>query len=710
MAVDMEQFHQVFFEESEEGLDILEQGLLSLNEGEVDTEIINSIFRAAHSIKGGSATFGFIGIAEFTHVMETLLDEMRNGERAITQNVVDILLRAGDCLRDMMANEQNDTPYDDETINSCMQQMEQLHQSPDGTDPDAIIATVHEQQTEDCGCWEIAFRPFPHFMQTGNDPIRMLNTLADLGEISLLLHHNQLPSFGDINAEFCYLSWTVRLYGKVEKKEIEEIFEWVDGDCELEIKQITPTGQSPCHKQKTPENEQTSTSSEENEEPVTKSAISAETKVTQPLPAATITKKTATASNKKPAVKKSGGTIRVEIKKIDELINMMGELVITQSMLSTIGEDFHMDKVERLQQGLAQLERHSRILQESVMRIRMMPISNVFNRFPRLVHDLSKQLGKQIELKINGENTELDKTVIEQIGDPLVHLVRNSLDHGIELPELRAEKGKHKMGVIELNACHRGGSIVIEIKDDGAGLNADKILEKAIEKGLVSENDMPTEEKIYELIMQPGFSTAEQITDVSGRGVGMDVVRKNIESLGGTINIQSVHDKGSTITITLPLTLAILDGQSVSVGGENYIVPIISIIESIQIKPGQIGNVKGGGEVLKLRNEYISVIRLDAVFGIHNAKFSQLDEGLLVVVESGGEKCGLFVDELNGQQQVVIKSLEANFKRMPGISGATILGDGSVAFILDIPGIIKLAGEKISQYGQPSTVPLKRVV
>jgi len=333
----------------------------------------------------------------------------------------------------------------------------------------------------------------------------------------------------------------------------------------------------------------------------------------------------------------------------------------------------------------------------------MLPISSVFNRFPRLVRDLSKQLNKDIELKISGESTELDKTVIEQIGDPLVHLVRNSLDHGIELPSLRIARGKSETGLIHLNAYHKGGSIVIEISDDGAGLNAKKILEKAIECGMVNEDDILSDEKVYELIMLPGFSTAEQITDVSGRGVGMDVVRKNIQSLGGSIAIASELGEGSTITITLPLTLAILDGQSVSVGAENYIVPIMSIVESTQINPEFVSNVTGKGEVLRLRNEYIPIIRLAAVFGVENARFQRLEQGLLVIVENGGNKCGLFVDELLGQQQVVIKSLETNFKRMQGLSGATILGDGSVAFILDIPGIAELAGDGQNHYSDTSS-------
>jgi two-component system chemotaxis sensor kinase CheA len=394
---------------------------------------------------------------------------------------------------------------------------------------------------------------------------------------------------------------------------------------------------------------------------------------------------------RKNATSAGGNSIRVDIAKIDGLINMVGELVITQSMLSMLGDEFSMDKLERLQEGLIQLERHTRELQESVMQVRMLPISFTFSRFPRLVHDLSSKMGKKIELKMTGENTEVDKTVIEKIGDPLVHLVRNSLDHGIEMPDERIAAGKPETGVINLNAYHKGGNIIIEIRDDGKGLNKSKIEKKAIEKGLIDSEHNLSDRQIYELIFQPGFSTAEAVSDISGRGVGMDVVRKNINELGGNIEIESEPGKGSAIIIRLPLTLAILDGQTVKVADETYIVPLVSIIESIQVKEDQVKRVVGRGETFKLRDEYLPILRLHELFNIENPKATRLEEGLLVVVEGDGRHCGLFVDDLLGQQQVVIKSLEANYQRVEGISGATILGDGSVSLILDIPGLLRLA-------------------
>jgi len=420
------------------------------------------------------------------------------------------------------------------------------------------------------------------------------------------------------------------------------------------------------------------------------SPAAAQPSVKKPEPVA---KKSATEGRKAASSSGTGETsIRVSIDKVDELINTVGELVITQSMLGQFGEVENLtnEHLDKLRDGLSQLERNTRELQESVMRIRMLPISFTFQRFPRLVHDLSNQLGKKVELKMSGEQTELDKTVMEKIGDPLVHLVRNSMDHGIESPDARIAAGKPAMGLVHLNAYHQGGNIVIEIKDDGGGLNKDKILAKARSSGLVAEDEHLSDEQIHDLIFQPGFSTADKVSDVSGRGVGMDVVRRNIRSLGGTVDVKSKQGEGSTFTIRLPLTLAILDGQLIRVGQEIYIVPLVSIIESVQVKKEKVNVISGRGEVYKLRDDYIPIVRLYHVFGLKADSIS-LDKGLLVVVEAEGKKVAMFVDELLAQQQVVIKSLETNYKKVEGLSGATILGDGTVALILDITGLFDLS-------------------
>jgi two-component system, chemotaxis family, sensor kinase CheA len=390
------------------------------------------------------------------------------------------------------------------------------------------------------------------------------------------------------------------------------------------------------------------------------------------------------------AARNTGGdasSIRVAIEKIDELLNSVGEVVITQSMLMQVGLKLEGPLAEELRSGLSQLERNVRELQESVMRVRMLPISFVFNRMPRMVRDLGRQLGKQVQLKMTGEQTELDKTVLERIGDPLVHLVRNSIDHGIEAPDVRAAAGKPETGTIKLHAYHKGGNIIVEVSDDGGGLNRERILAKARERGLVAPDEEPSEERTYNLIFQPGFSTAEQVSDVSGRGVGMDVVRRNIVELGGHVQIVSTPGSGSTVRIRLPLTLAILDGQLIRVGDEVFVVPLVSIVETIQVTPEQLNYVAGSVELLRLRNESIPIIRLRDVFGVE-ADTSSRSKHLLTIVEADGQRAGVFVDELLAQQQVVIKSLETNFRQLAGISGATMLGDGRVALILDVPGLI----------------------
>ena len=662
MSVDLEQFHQVFFEESFEGLDIMETGLMELDLGAANSEDINTIFRAAHSIKGGSGTFGFQGIANFTHVMETLLDEMRDGRRQVTREAVDSLLKSVDILRMMLNCEQDKSNPDTDKIQQQMSELEFILGESGGAA--AIQAASAGSSSETTG-WHIIFEPDANMMLTGNDPLRIIRELAEMGDIEVKTNQQKLPAFSELSPENCYLSWDITLSGNITEDAIKDVFLWVEDECKLTLTPIVDTSVQPA----------------------------AEATSTAPAVTESVAPVAATASDSKKSTQSSSATssIRVGIDKIDDLINMVGELVITQSMLSLLGEDFSMQNLEKLQDGLGQLERHTRELQESVMMIRMLPISFSFSRFPRLVRDMSSQMGKKIDLIMSGENTEIDKTLIEKIGDPLVHLVRNSLDHGIEMPADRIAAGKKETGTINLNAYHKGGNIVIEITDDGKGIDQDAVLNKAIEKGLVPAGAKLTAQQINDLIFQPGFSTAKKITDVSGRGVGMDVVRKNITSLGGAVEIQSEHGKGSTFTIRLPLTLAILDGQSVIVGNEIYIIPLVSIVESIQIKTSMINKVAGKGETFKLRDEYIPIVRLSRVFGIENAKAKTLEDGLLVVVEADRKPCGLFVDDLLGQQQVVIKSLEQNYRRVDGVSGATILGDGSVALILDIPGLLRMS-------------------
>ncbi len=672
MSINLEQFHQTFFEESFEGLDSMESGLLNLQAGGMDADTINTIFRAAHSIKGGSGTFGFNEVAKFTHVLETLLNEMRDGRRAVTPDAVNLLLQSVDVLREMLTAVRGKDAVNHARVNEVHAQLEQMLRAGAATAdaaPPAMAAHIQAPGTQD---WNISFRPQAHLLKTGNDPLRIFRELGEHGSIRIDADLSQLPAFDELNPESCYLGWSLTLESMAAESTISEAFDWVRDESELEI---------------------TRKSSGVSRLPTPTGSDSGSLTPDLLLPTGEAPERRKSEDRRAPVSASEGTSIRVDIGKVDELINMVGELVITQNILGQIGQNFDMSKMHRLTQALTELDRNTRELQESVMRIRMLPISFAFNRVPRLVHDLSTKLGKKVELKMSGEGTELDKTVMERIVDPLVHLVRNTCDHGIEMPDVRRAAGKPETGTLTLSACHKGGNVVIEITDDGAGLNEEKILKKARERGLIKPDQQLSPGEIHDLIFLPGFSTAEQVSDVSGRGVGMDVVRKNIQGLGGNVDIFSEPGKGARFTVRLPLTLAIMDGQSVAVGKEFYIVPLVSIIVSTIVKNEHVSTMANGGEVFKFRDEYLPLMRLYDLYGA-TPRTTDISQGLMVVVEGDGRRAGLFVDELLGQQQVVIKSLEANYRRVEGISGATILGDGSVALILDIPGLIRIAHQK----------------
>ena len=659
LDIDMAEIAQVFIDESTEGLDIMETGLLNFDLGMADPETMNAIFRAAHSIKGGGATFGFTEVSEFAHHVETLLDEMRQGQRAVTRDGVDLLLESVDCLRDMIGSLSSGDV--DTTVAAHLEtRLETMLSSKDVADGQVAACNQRTADT-DTGSWEIHFRPLPGMLKSCNDPARIIRELDRLGSLEVCCEGAGALEFGEFDAEECHLAWTMTLVGDVARTDIDEVFSWVVDECELDIQPIRDES----------ENSGAST----------------------PVPAS------ATPPASKKAAKTDGkggagggqesGSIRVNIDKIDALINQVGELVITQSMLSRFNSDFDFTQLQALSEGLTQLSRNTRELQESVMAIRMLPISFAFNRFPRLVRDTGNAIGKKVELRLVGESTELDKTVLEKIGDPLVHLVRNSLDHGLETPEERSATGKPETGVLEINAYHEGGNIIIEVIDDGAGINQEKVLEKARERGLVGADEQLSDDRINNLIFMAGFSTADEVSDLSGRGVGMDVVRRNIADLGGHVFVESTPGIGSKFTIRLPLTLAILDGQLVRVGEQSYIVPLVSIVETIQSSTEKVNRIAGGCELFKLRDEYLPILRLHDLFDI-DAESTQIDDGLLVVAEASGQRVGILVDDLLEQQQIVIKSLEANFRQTMGISGATILGDGTVALILDMPGLLQL--------------------
>ncbi len=721
----MEEIKQIFLEESGEGLDIMETGLLNLNLGEADLEVVNDIFRAAHSIKGGGGTFGFMEVSDFTHGVETILDQMREGKRSVTQEAVQLLLETVDCLRAMMDSIRDSSPYDEPRINALKERIEILLAS----DNEAAVAQGAEASEESCAPltkqldsdtptasepadseWEIQFQPHPGMLQNGNEPSRIFRALAELGELQVTADTSKIPGFEELDPDCCYIGWTLRLITQEPESNIREIFEWVVDECELVINKVVgaqlenvelaeskvvPIGNSDDLQQK------------QSEQPVAELAPVSEAPKVAKVAVPKQPVKPDVDSSKKTGGNKESSSIRVDIEKIDSLLNLVGELVITQSMLVRYSKDCGDSILGELRDGLEQLERNARELQESAMQIRMLPIKVTFSRFPRLVRDLGLKMNKKIELKISGEQTELDKTVLEKIGDPLVHLVRNSLDHGIETVEKRRAAGKPDTGVLHLSASHEAGNIVIQVEDDGAGLNRERILEKAIERGIVGEDEQLSNDAIDNLIFQAGFSTAEQVSDVSGRGVGMDVVRRNIQDLGGRVDVHSNPGVGSIFTIRLPLTLAILDGQLVKVGDDTYVIPLLSIVESVLINPERLSFIANDSTVYRLREEFIPVLDLKQTWQQYvevdsqeekdeesekerESETNRLANKLLVVVEADRKLYGLVVDDLCDQQQVVIKALETNYKNVNGLSGSTILGDGAVALILDIPSLMRL--------------------
>ncbi len=650
MSMDMQRFHATFFEESREGLEAMEEGLLSLEQGSRDDDLINSIFRAAHSIKGGAATFGFEAVASFTHLLETLLDEFRSGKRALDAESIDAMLASVDVLRELLAEAEHGQVADLGMVQAMQARLNAILSGQPA--PKAAAKAAVEEVPE---AWQIGFVPAPSMFMSGNDPLRIIRELEGLGTLKVASRPERLPGFDKMDPLEAYLAWDLGLIGKVPRKQIEDVFAWVEDECELDIRPDTtavPTAPQAAAAPATP-------------------AAAGPAAAAAPAPA-----------HHEAAAETS---IRVSVDKVDALINLVGELVITQAMLKQVSGSIDQTQAERLFAGLEQLERNTRDLQEAVIGVRMLPVDAVFRRFPRLVRDLSTRLGKHVRLRTVGEGTELDKGLIEKIADPLVHLVRNSIDHGLESPEARVAAGKEETGTITLAASHQGGHIVIEVSDDGRGLNRDKILAKAVERGLAVP-DNPTDSQVWDLIFQPGFSTADQVTDLSGRGVGMDVVRRNIQALGGEVQIESHTGHGTRTLIRLPLTLAILDGMTVSVAEETLILPLAYVLEALQPQPEDIRTMSGEGRVLRVRGEYLPILSLSDYYGYGQRRSG---ESLVVVVEGDGQKIALEVDELLGQQQVVVKNIENNYRRIAGVSGATILGDGRVALIVDIGGLVR---------------------
>ena len=729
MSDDFSQFQDAFFEEAGDHLAIVEEGLLALEQHPEDLDLLGKIFRSAHSIKGTSGMFGFNAVAQFTHKMETLLDLLRNGQKVVTPQIADLLLKSTDCLKTLIDAAKSGSPVDDETVQRLT--VELASASTAGSQPTAQAPPASTTAPAQTGgsqghVYRIAWTPPDWLFQRGLDPLQIFKELANLGTLSeVTVDTAKLPDLAVMDPEKCYLSWTMKLETVKARQVVDAVFEFVHEDSVLVISESAVSSsefQVSSIEKLVPQQPETRNLKPETPFPdgldgdpkplgeilVESGAVSRETldkalsqqkRVGQILVEQhAVTPEQVDQALQKQKQQESAGqskktdtaSIRVDTDKIDKLINLVGELVITQSMLSDLGARFDMSQISVLLERMAQLERNTREIQERVMSIRMLPIGTAFSRFPRLVRDLSAKAGKKIQLVLSGEETELDKTVIESIGDPLTHLVRNSADHGLETPEERLDNNKQELGTIRLNAFHEGGNICITVEDDGRGLNRDKILAKAVKQGLIGENEKLSDDQIWPLIFKPGFSTAEKVTDVSGRGVGMDVVKRNIEGLGGTVKIKTALGKGTIFTLKLPLTLAIIEGMTVRVGKDTYIVPLLSILESIQPKAGAVKTVVGKGELINVRETYLTMIRMYEVFSLQ-PEYTDPTKAILLILETEGERVAVMVDEILGQQQVVIKSMEQNFRKVDGVAGATILGDGTVGFILDVRGLIEMS-------------------
>ena len=697
MTIDMSQFFQVFFDEAEEGLAEMEKLLLAVNVSDPDSEDLNAVFRAAHSIKGGAATFGLSDLAEITHVLESLLDRIRQGEMALTAQHVDAFLAAKDILKSMLDGHRHGAVVDQEAVADVRMLLQSLSKGatvqPKGAAPQPLVGpggvhryrielpAVSERDAEALAQEMTLLGKLEKSKSEDDHWVFVLDTAQSVDDIVAIC------SF-IVNADDLKISQAVAAPSKEEQQGYGFFAPFVPLDATDEERgygffapfvPLNATDRErgygffepfvPLHDTDKPKPAEVERETEEHTLPLTEA----------------VEKKAAKADGK-PAAHESS-SIRVGVEKVDQLINLVGELVITQAMIEQRTGALDPMLHEHLLNSVSQLTRNTRDLQESVMSIRMMPMDYVFSRFPRMVRDLATKLGKRVEFVTHGAATELDKGLIERIVDPLTHLVRNSIDHGIELPEARLAAGKTDYGTLSLSAEHQGGNIIIEVTDDGGGLNRDKILAKARQQGM-PVSDTISDGDVWQLIFEPGFSTAEQVTDVSGRGVGMDVVKRNILAMGGAVDIRSSKGFGTTISISLPLTLAILDGMSIRIGLEIYILPLGYVVESLQPATQDIKDISGQGQVIKVRGEYLPLIPLYQIFNIEPT-FTDPSQGLVVILESDGKKAALFVDDLVGQQQIVVKNLESNYRKVAGISGATILGDGGVALIIDVAALLR---------------------
>lgn len=678
MQIDVSRFRAAFYVEAEEHLEHMEAALLQLEESPSDSELLNTIFRAAHSIKGASLTFGIEEVGKFTHVLENLLDRLREGKLSTSSDLVELLLSSIDVLEGLIANSRDGAPIP-EQLDAVFTQLQIANGDAPTQANQPQIAQPQAVAVSAVTTYRIDFRPSREFFRFGQDALLLVRELAEIGQIqNVRVDCSTLPALAELKPDECYTAWSLDLTTSQPLSSIEDVFMFLDDASRLQI-------------QTSAEATQSSAASESATVVNATTAVASSTTAMSTTSGDAPSKVEAKADPKKstgatPVRSTENETVRVDRHRLDDLINQIGELVIGSSMVEQELLGFNGGLALDSMSALGKIVRD---LQEMSLSLRMVPIAATFQKMNRVIRDVAKKLNKQIDFVTEGDDTELDKSVVDQIGDPLIHMVRNAADHGIEMPDVRQAAGKSPEGTVRLRAFQQGGNIYIELSDDGKGLDKQRILSKAIERGLIAPEANLSEQEICNLIFLPGFSTASEVTELSGRGVGMDVVRRNVEALQGSVSVRSVAGQGSTVTVRLPLTLAILDGLLVRLDQEVFIIPLLSVVESVSVQAKDIRPIVGVGEVISLRGEVVSLLRLHKLLGIPRS--SHDDHGLIVIVEDQGRRVALLVDELVGQQQVVIKNLESNFRKVPGVGGATILGDGRVALILDIFGLSHMA-------------------
>lgn len=722
----MAAIRQTFFQECEEQLAELESGLLAMNEGQTDSETVNAVFRAVHSIKGGAGAFKLDALVKFAHTFETALDMVRSEKLSATPDVLKVMLRAADVVSDLVAASRDGSEIDQSSYASIEDDVRGLTQDIDGghSDEEDVIdftPTILSFDTEESAAapaaqapneYTIEFKPKAELFANANEPLLVLRELERLGGLKVVCDSSSVPSLEAMDPSQPYLSWKMQLATESDRAAIDEVFEFVEGESELKIECTSPApaqirGDIEELLSKLKSEVSNTVVSEEQSAGESDGAVLDEIGMNRAaaavdVPSSDASSMPAASTNQKgqpvpvAAAPAAQSTIRVEFDRVDKLINLVGELVINQAMISQRVIEANFNGSASIVMGLDDLEQLTREIQESVMAIRAQPVKPLFQRMSRIVRDVADATGKEIRLKTEGEATEIDKTVVERLAEPLTHMIRNAVDHGIEKPSVREALGKPPEGTIRLTAVHRSGRIVIEIEDDGAGINRPKVREQAIAKGLVSPDAQMSDSDIDNLLFLPGFSTASTVSNISGRGVGMDVVKRSIQALGGRISIASRPGKGSTFSLSLPLTLAVLDGMVVSVDGQTFVLPLTAIVETLKPKVENVHGLGADGRVMSVRNMFVPLIDVGNQLGFRTT-LTAPESGVAILVESeGGARSALLVDGIQDQRQVVIKSLESNYQPIPGIAAATILGDGRVALILDVEGIVAMSrGENV---------------